>query len=729
MADPITALPTPPSRLVPSTFSTLADAFLAALPTFATEVNAVATALNFTSTTSTSSTSLTIGTGAQSLTVEASKCYVKGMTVKIAYDATNWMQGEVTSYNDETGALVVNVTITNGSGTQTDWAISLGCASPVATNVVGLGQTDNLIGTPGQLGFGVGVCPANILPAGMTPLKGYQDSASPNYGNYQFTDGSIMVYIPQFYYRMHTWGNITAITQANPAKVTQAAHGYVNGDKIFINNVAGMTQVNNLFYTVTKVNDNEYTIGVDSSGYGAYTSGGQATKGFGTGFEFNDTIITYGNNSIQIKGYYDFANATAANTAGYALHRAFYDGGKEQKGFFIDKYKNSKVANGTGYTAASIKGGKPLSSAATHNPFADLTGGANYVYSAVDLAHRRDGVNGAVNANSIFHVKSIFQNSALAMLSLVHGQYSQTDTYCAWYNATYNYPKGCNNNALKDNDDATVIYTFDGYSNTCTTGSGVQFAKTTHNGQDSGVADINGGMWEIELGVTALTGTKTISGISNANPCEITTSTNHGLSTGALIQIDSIDAGTLATAINGKIWQITKTADDKFTIVLDSSALSAWAANGTVTYGTTYATNTSVAMKSYTSGNSLATDHWGATGIAATMTAFTPPFKPGYSYAMRIGSGTAQVLSGDTSGANWLLTGAGFPMTSNAIDATGTNLFGKDYFYQYFINDMCLLSSGNWGSSTSAGVWNSNWSNNRTNANHAMGFRLACYPE
>jgi len=129
MADPITALPTPPSRSVPSTFSTLADAFIAALPTFVTEVNAVATALNFTSTTSTSSTSLTIGTGAQSLTVEASKGYVKGMTVKIAYDATNWMQGEVTSYNDETGALVVNVTITNGSGTQTDWAISLGCAS------------------------------------------------------------------------------------------------------------------------------------------------------------------------------------------------------------------------------------------------------------------------------------------------------------------------------------------------------------------------------------------------------------------------------------------------------------------------------------------------------------------------------------------------------------------------------------------------------------------------
>jgi retron-type reverse transcriptase len=37
---------------------------------------------------------------------------------------------------------------------------------------------------------------------------------------------------------------------------------------------------------------------------------------------------------------------------------------------------------------------------------------------------------------------------------------------------------------------------------------------------------------------------------------------------------------------------------------------------------------------------------------------------------------------------------------------------------------MCLLSSGNWSNSTNAGVWNSNWNNNRTNANNNMGFRL-----
>lgn len=596
-------------------------------------------------------------------------------------------------------------------------------------NSTGFGQTENMIGTPGQIGFGVGVCPASLLPSGFTPLKGYQDPSSPNYGNYQFTDGSIMVYIPQFYYRMHTWGAITGITKANPAVVTQVGHGYVNGDKIFIANVAGMTNVNNLFFTVTKIGDDSYSIGVNSSAYGAYSSGGVATKGFGTGFEFNDTIVTYNTNSIQIKGYDTYQTATAANAAGYALHRAFYDGGKEQKGFFVDKYKASKVANGAGYTAGSIKGGNPLSSSSAHNPQTDLTGGANYNYSAIDLAHRRDGVDGAVNASSIFHVKSIFQNAALAMLSLAHGQYSQTDTYCAWYNATYNYPKGCNSNTFKDTDDATVIYASDGYSNACTTGSGVQFAKTTHNGQDSGVADLNGGMYEISIGITAIAGTKTISGISAANPCEITTSANHGLSNGDYIMIDSIAAGTLATAINSKIWQVTKTADNKFTIVLDSRALSAWSSGGTVTYGTFYAAKTATAMKSFTQGNSGATDHWGATGVAAMMDSFVPPFKSGFGYAMLMGSGTNQVLSEATSGAGWLLTGIGFPRAGTGVDATGTNLFGKDNFYQGIVNEMCLTSSASWSNTSGAGVWNSYFHGYRSNAYNNTSFRFACYPE
>jgi len=121
----ISALPVAPSRSSPTDFSAKADAFIAALPVFVTEANALAAAMNLNDTTAASTTSLAIGAGSKSLTVDLSKSYQVGMSVKIAYDSTNWMHGEVTSYNSGTGALVVNVTNIMGSGTHTAWAVTL----------------------------------------------------------------------------------------------------------------------------------------------------------------------------------------------------------------------------------------------------------------------------------------------------------------------------------------------------------------------------------------------------------------------------------------------------------------------------------------------------------------------------------------------------------------------------------------------------------------------------
>jgi hypothetical protein len=128
MADPIDELPTPPSRSdAPATFISKANAFIAALVNFVLQLNVVARAFNFNATNSTSTTSLSIGTGAKSLTVDASKSYLPGQTVKIARtsDGTKWMLGDVTSYNSTTGALAVTVSKVQGSGTFTDWTITL----------------------------------------------------------------------------------------------------------------------------------------------------------------------------------------------------------------------------------------------------------------------------------------------------------------------------------------------------------------------------------------------------------------------------------------------------------------------------------------------------------------------------------------------------------------------------------------------------------------------------
>jgi len=127
----IDTLPDPPSRAEPADFSNKADEFLTALVPFGDQCNDVALAMNLNDTSSTSTTSLTIGTGSQSLTVDASKSFLVGMYIQIARtsDPENWMHALITSYTYATGALTVEVDFILGSGTYTDWTITY--SSPI----------------------------------------------------------------------------------------------------------------------------------------------------------------------------------------------------------------------------------------------------------------------------------------------------------------------------------------------------------------------------------------------------------------------------------------------------------------------------------------------------------------------------------------------------------------------------------------------------------------------
>ena len=73
--------------------------------------------------------------------------------------------------------------------------------------------------------------------------------------------------------------SITNITQANPGVVTTSApHGFSNSDEIYISGVGGMTQVNGLVFTIANASGSTFDLGVDTSAYTAYTSGGTAFK-------------------------------------------------------------------------------------------------------------------------------------------------------------------------------------------------------------------------------------------------------------------------------------------------------------------------------------------------------------------------------------------------------------------------------------------------------------------
>jgi hypothetical protein len=420
----------------------------------------------------------------------------------------------------------------------------------------------NHIGTPGQQGFGVGIAPS--LPYNFAKLYGTDDPASDTYGNYQYTDGSIMVYVPAFYYKYGTGAN---------------------------------------------------------------------------GFALN---------VCDVKAFSYYADVATANAAGYALHRAFYNGGKIRPGVFVDKYLCS---NNSG-TASSLKNGVVLSSAVrggiANTAFATLTGAPDNTFAGAIAAAKTRGAS--------FFCSSIFINKMLALLSLAHGSAASSTTYCAWYSAgSTNFPKGNNNNALGDAQDATIAYVWDGnatYAGCGKTGSANFFSKTAHNGQNCGVVDLNGLVYEISPGLT-------------------------------------MDGATDA----GKFYVLKTSAD----------------------------------MSLVTGSNTLATDLWGATGLAAlyddlgVMSAFT-------GYALNFSDRTitmgsaSQVLSAATSGTAWQMTAAGVPLV-----AGGSNQFGNDYIYDYSTADMCPLCGGNWSTWSAAGVWLSAFSDSRANSAAYSGFRSALY--
>lgn len=273
--------------------------------------------------------------------------------------------------------------------------------------------TVNNIGVQGASLFGIGI--TDNLPVGMSEMEGTTTLGHKNYGNYQYSDGSIMCWIPLFYYR---WGGI----------------------------------------------DSPY-----------------AAK--------------YGFNSCDVKSKYDFVGVEAANAAGYALHRAFYDGGQIKDGFFVDKYQ----ASNNGGIASSIRDSNPVTTNATYFPFSMLNGSPTNSFAGA--------INAVKTRGTDFFPTTLFVQRALSLLSMAHAQAAISSDSCAWYDSTgvANHPKGCNNNTSGDVNDATVTYPENG-AFARRTGSGTPLAKTTHNGQSNGVADLNGNIWEVCLGVTQLSG-------------------------------------------------------------------------------------------------------------------------------------------------------------------------------------------------------------------------------
>lgn len=68
---------------------------------------------------------------------------------------------------------------------------------------------------------------------------------------------------------------ITDITAADPPVVTAAGHGLANGDRVILDDVLGMTEVNDRYFTVANATTDTFELsGVVGADFTAYTSGG-----------------------------------------------------------------------------------------------------------------------------------------------------------------------------------------------------------------------------------------------------------------------------------------------------------------------------------------------------------------------------------------------------------------------------------------------------------------------
>jgi len=71
------------------------------------------------------------------------------------------------------------------------------------------------------------------------------------------------------------YGSIIGITNANPAVVTvSGAHNLTTGDMVTFSNVLGMTQINGQSASIIVISPNTFSVAIDSSAFGVYTSGG-----------------------------------------------------------------------------------------------------------------------------------------------------------------------------------------------------------------------------------------------------------------------------------------------------------------------------------------------------------------------------------------------------------------------------------------------------------------------
>lgn len=140
---------------------------------------------------------------------------------------------------------------------------------------------------------------------------------------------------------------ITNVTQANPAVVTSANHGFTNGQQIFINSVSGMTALNDGVFTVANTTTNTFELsGINSTGFGAYTSGGMVRRPYLT-YAFTSSRVIAGD-TLRIAKTAAYTTITISNSTWTNLSNTVTTVADHTGSISVGDYIGTSTAAGNG---------------------------------------------------------------------------------------------------------------------------------------------------------------------------------------------------------------------------------------------------------------------------------------------------------------------------------------------------------------------------------------------
>jgi hypothetical protein len=209
---------------------------------------------------------------------------------------------------------------------------------------------------------------------------------------------------------------ISAVTQANPAVVTYTGSDvFTNGDTVFIDNAAGMTQLNNREFTIANVDTGANTFelsGEDSSGYGAYSGGGLVRRITSAAAPFLSA-----SNYPSAVGFYEQRLVYGGSTND--PNKLWFSKPGEPDDFSLQQGTIAEVDDGIEYVIAGnsakinwLRGTEKFLGVGSLNDVLQVTGGIDNVVTSTSISIRPSNSFGAGDimpigrGSQIFYVQS-----------------------------------------------------------------------------------------------------------------------------------------------------------------------------------------------------------------------------------------------------------------------------------------------------------------------------------